>query len=152
LDEDEILSVIGHEFSHLKGRDTLALFGIMSTEYLLRFYVLSPLLNILGIFYLLFAFSLIYFIAKFFESKADLEAAIKIGQPKILAEALEKIGFYRLKNERIPQYRIQEWIGFDPHPPIYFRVARLEQLEVSERIRHPLIKSIKDNVKAFLST
>ena len=152
LEDDEILGVVGHELSHMKGRDTLAIFGLISTEYILRVYVLWPLLLLLGFFYLFIAFTVIYFVAKFFESKADLESAAKIGQPKILAEALRKIGFVRLLYERTPSYRFSEWIGFDPHPPIYFRVDRLEKLENPERIKHPLIKSVKDNFRAFLSS
>ena len=143
------MSVIGHEFSHLRARDPLTLFGITSGEFLLRVYVLWPLVYLFGFLYLFLAFGVIYFIAKFFESRADLEAAIKIGQPAVLAEALEKIGYRRLQFERMPSYRIQEWLGFDPHPPIYFRVARLEKLESPVKIEHPLIQSIKDNVRGF---
>ena len=40
LDEEEIRSVLGHEFGHLKGRDPLILYGIVSAEFLFRFYVL----------------------------------------------------------------------------------------------------------------
>jgi len=151
LEEDEIFSVIGHEFSHLKGRDPLALFGLTAAEYLLRVYVFWPFLYFFGYFYLFFALSAVYFIAKFFESRADLEAAIVIGQPNVLAEALRKIGFRRLQFERLPAYKIQDWIGWDPHPPIYFRVARLEKLEALEKVKHPLIQSIKDNVRGFLA-
>jgi len=151
LEDDEILNVVGHEFSHLKGRDPLVLFGLTAAEYLLRIYFFWPLLLFFGYFYLFFAFSVIYFIAKFFEGRADLEAAIKIGQPEVLAEALRKIGFSRLQFERMPSYRIQEWMGWDPHPPIYFRVSRLENLRDPERIKHPMIQSIKDNIQGFLA-
>jgi len=88
----------------------------------------------------------IYFIAKFFESRADLESAIKLGQPMVLAEALQKIGYRKLQFERMPSYRIQGWLGFDPHPPIYFRIARLEKLGSPVKIRYPLLQSIKDNI------
>jgi len=149
LKDDEILGVIGHEFSHLRARDPLTLFGLTSAEFLLRIYVLWPLVYVFGFLYLFLAFGVIYFIAKFFESRADLESAIKIGQPTILAEALEKIGYRRLQSERMPSYRIQEWFGWDPHPPIYFRVARLENLGSSDKVKHPLIQSIKDNIRGL---
>jgi len=149
LNEDEILGVIGHEFSHLRARDPLILFGLTSAEFLLRAYVLWPLVYVFGILYLFLAFGIIYFIAKFFESRADLESAIRIGQPTILADALEKIGYRRLQFERMPSYRIQEWLGWDPHPPIYFRIARLEKLESPVKIRYPLLQSIKDNIRGF---
>lgn len=150
LEEDEIFSVVGHEFSHLKGRDPLVLFALTAAEYLLRFYVFLPYLFFFGYFYLFFALGAVYFIAKFFEARADLEAAVKIGQPKVLAEALRKIGFRKLQFERMPSYKIQGWIGWDPHPPIYFRVARLEKLDASEKVRHTMIQSIKDNIRGFL--
>ena len=151
LEDDEIFGVVGHEFSHLKGRDPLILFGLTAGEYLLRFYVFLPFLIFFGYFYLFFALSAVYFIAKFFEGRADLEAAIKIGQPDVLAEALRKIGFRKLQFERMPSRKIQGWIGWDPHPPIYFRVARLEKLGDPEKMKHPLIQSIKDNVRGFLA-
>jgi heat shock protein HtpX len=158
LEDDEIESVVGHEFGHLRGRDPLVLFALTSFEFLLRVYVFWPLLFssylslYFGYLYLFIAFSVVYFIAKFFEGRADLDSAIKIGQPKVLAEALRKIGFRRLSSERIPSYRFREWIGWDPHPPIYFRVARLEKLESPEKIKHPLIQSMKDNIRGFLDT
>jgi len=150
LEDDEIFNVIGHEFSHLKARDPLVLFGLTATEYLLRFYVFWSFLVYFGYLYLLFALSVVYFVAKFFEGRADLDAAVRIGQPEVLAEALRKIGFRRLRFEQLPSYRIQGWIGWDPHPPIYFRVARLEKLEKPEKIKNTLIQSIKDNINGFL--
>jgi len=150
LEDDEILSVIGHEFSHLKGRDPLMLFALTATEYLLRVYVFWPLLFVFGYFYILFAFTAVYFIAKFFEAKADLEAAVRLGNPKVLAEALRKIGFRKLQFERMPAYRIQEWLGWDPHPPLYFRISRLERIRDITKIRHPFLQSIKDNILGFL--
>ena len=151
LKDDEILGVVGHEFSHLKGRDPLVLFGLTAAEYLLRVYVFLPFLFLFGFLYLFFALSAVFFIAKFFEGRADLEAAVKIGQPKVLAEALRKIGFRKLQFERMPAHKIQRWIGWDPHPPIYFRVARLEKLEAPEKVKHPLIQSIKDNIRGFFA-
>ncbi len=153
LEEDEILNVVGHEFSHLKNRDPLILLGLTSTEFLLRIYVLINLFASFfwfGYIYLFASITSLYFIAKFFEGRADLDTAVKIGQPKILAEALEKIGFRRLQFQDISAYRIQSWIRWDPHPPIYFRIHRLETLEKPEEIKHTLIRSIKDNLHAFV--
>jgi heat shock protein HtpX len=94
----------------------------------------------------------IFFIAKFFEARADLVSAIKIGQPEVLAGALEKIGFQRLLYERTPSFRVQEWVGLDPHPPIYFRVNRLEKLKAPVKIKYPLIQSIKDVTSGFIES
>ncbi len=155
LEEPEVISVLGHEFGHLKGRDPLILFGLLSSEFLFRFYVLalfqfifSPLLFFV---YFFAVMTLIFFIAKFFEARADLTSAIMMGQPKVMARALEKIGFHRLLFERAPSFRFQEWVGLDSHPPIYFRVNRLENLS-PEKIPHPLLQSIRDVFKGFAST
>lgn len=96
--------------------------------------------------------TLLYFIAKFFEARADLTSAIVVGQPRILANALEEIGFKRLLFERVPSYRIQEWISFDPHPPIYFRVNRLRKIEDASRIKHPFLQSARDVTRGFLNS
>ena len=151
LEEDEILSVVGHELGHLKGRDPVILFGLATTEYLLRIFVFLPFFLFFPFIYLILAMSIIYFIAKFFEARADLLSAMKIGQPQVLAEALRKIGFRRLRFERSSDYRIQSWLGLDPHPPTYFRVDRLDKMKMPSRIRYPLIQSIKDVINGFRS-
>jgi heat shock protein HtpX len=156
LEEKEVLSVIGHEFGHLRGRDPLILYGLVSSEFLFRFYVLFPLFPLIFSSFLFFGYFwgvmvVIFFIAKFFEARADLVSANMVGNPKVLAGSLEKIGFQRLLYERTPSFRIQEWLGLDPHPPIYFRVHRLQQLG-EKKVKHPLLQSIKDVVAGFLET
>jgi len=157
LEENEIVSVLGHEFGHLKGRDPIWLYGISSAEFLFRFYVLLNFLPIIFTSFLFFVyiwvvFTAIFFVAKFFEARADLVSAIVMGQPDVLAGALEKIGFQRLLFERTPSFRIQEWVGFDPHPPIYFRVNRLEQLKTPVKVKYPLLQSIKDVFSGFFAS
>ncbi len=157
LEEPEIVSVLGHEFGHLKGRDPLILYGLTSAEFLFRFYVLFALfpaifLSLLFFVYFWAVMTLIFFIAKFFEARADLTSAIVIGQPKVLATSLEKIGFQRLLFERTPGFRLQEWVGLDSHPPIYFRVERLSKLENPEKIKHPLVQSIRDVFRGFAAS
>jgi len=156
LDANEIVSVLGHEFGHLKGHDPLLLYGLTGVEFLFRFYVLFPLFPFIFFSYLFLLYYwavmvIIFFIAKFFEARADLVSAIVVEQPKVLAGALEKIGFKRLLYERVPSYRFQEWINLDPHPPIYFRVSRLEKLETPVSIKHPLVQSAKDVINGFLA-
>jgi heat shock protein HtpX len=156
LEEPEVVSVLGHEFGHLKGRDPLILFGLLSGEFLFRFYVLLALFpfifaSLLFFVYFFAVMTLIFFIAKFFEARADLTSAIMMGQPKVMASSLEKIGFHRLLFERTPSFRLQEWVGLDSHPPIYFRVERLERLS-SKEIKHPLIRSVNDVIRGFFAT
>jgi heat shock protein HtpX len=157
LDEPEVESVLGHEFGHLKGRDPLILFGLLSAEFIFRFYVLLALfpqifLSLLFFVYFFAVMTLIFFIAKFFEARADLTSGIIIGHPKILANSLEKIGFRRLLFERTPSFRFQEWLGLDSHPPIYWRVERLRKLADPVLVKHPLIQSIKEVLSGFRST
>lgn len=157
LSEEEILTVLGHEFGHLKGRDPLLLYGLTAAEFLLRFYVFLPLFPLIffsALFFLYFwaVMTVIFFIAKFFEARADLVSAMVVGRPKVLAGALEKIGFKRLLYERTRSYRFQEWLSLDPHPPVYFRVNRLEKLEVPVKTGHPLVKSAQDVIRGFLAS
>jgi len=151
LNKEEIQSVIGHEISHLNSRDPFVLFSIIGGEYLLRIFVLWPFIQYFVLLYILLVVGGIYFVAKFFEARADLESAIKTGTPKVLAGALRKIGFRRLQFERSPTTKIQDWITWDPHPPIYFRVERLEKLDPSKKVEHTLIQSAKDCVRGFFA-
>jgi heat shock protein HtpX len=157
LEEPEVESVLGHEFGHLKGRDPLILFGLLSAEFLFRFYVLFKFFpfiftSLLFFVYFFAVMTLIFFIAKFFEARADLTSAIMIGQPKIMAKSLEKIGFHRLLFERVPSFRLQEWLGLDSHPPIYWRIARMEKLEEPVQVKHPLTQSIREVLRGFASS
>ncbi len=94
LEEDELLNVIGHEMSHLKAHDPLVLASLSNAEFLLRFYVFWPYLFYFGFLsfwiYFLMATGLIFFFGKFLESRADIDTAKMIGQPKVMAEALEE--------------------------------------------------------------
>lgn len=148
LDEEEITAVIGHEISHVKRRDPIMLFMLASAEYLLRVYVLLPFIVLFGFLYIFFALTIIYFIAKFFEARADLEAAIVLGKPHALASALRKIGYRRLLLERTTN-KISAWFGMDTHPPLSFRINRLEELRLRE-IRHPFLQSIKDCIGGLI--
>ncbi|MFA5364871.1 MAG: M56 family metallopeptidase [Candidatus Bathyarchaeia archaeon] len=159
LEEDELLSVIGHEMSHLKAHDPIVMSLMTSLEFLVRFYVVLPIIATLGLIvfwgYFIAALSLIYFFGKFLEGRADLDSAKIIGQPKVLAEALKKIAFRRLfpLNKREPEfkgYRRSEWLRFDPHPPTYHRISQLENIKEPEKIRHTLLRTIKENVKGLL--
>jgi heat shock protein HtpX len=154
LDEEETVAVLGHELSHLNARDPFVLFGLVSGEYLFRIFVLLPYTSIFeyfGFLYLIFILGLIYFVAKFFEARADLDSAFKVGNPKILAGALRKIGFRKLQFERSAVTRVSDWITWDPHPPIYFRVQRLEKLAPDMKVKHPFIQSAKDCIRGFLA-
>ena len=156
LDEEEIRSVLGHEFGHLKGRDPLILYGVVSAEFLFRFYVLFTFFPIIFTTLLFFVYFwavmvLIFFIAKFFEARADLVSAIMVGTPLVLAGSLEKIGFQRLLTSGRLLSVSKSGSDLDPHPPIYFRVDRLEKL-TPEKMKHPLIQSIKDVTRGFAAT
>jgi heat shock protein HtpX len=159
LEDDELLSVIGHELSHLKNHDPLVMFFLSSAEYLLRFYVFWPYLFAFGLtsywLYSMVSLGFIYFVGKFIEGRADLDSAKQIGQPKVMAEALRKIAFRRLfpLSKREPAfrgYRRIEWLQLAPHPPAYFRISRLNELSEPKKIKHTFLRSIKDSLNGFL--
>jgi len=152
LEEDEIFSIVGHEISHLKRRDPLALFALTSAEYLFRVYFLLRYIFFFGFLYFFLALSGIYFVAKFFEARADLESAMTIGHPEVLAGALRKIGFRRIQMERLRYSRIGNWLGMDPHPPVSFRVARLENIGDPSKIKHPFMRSMIDCINGLLKS
>lgn len=153
LEEDEIEVVVGHELSHLRAGDPIALFLLIGAEYLARVYVYWRYIEVFWIPYLAGIFWLIFFFGKFLESRADLEAGIILGKPKVMADSLKKIGFRRLVlSERFLEpgaSRIGEWIRFDPHPPLYFRIQRLEELDLSNPPTHILLSSIKAVLSGF---
>jgi heat shock protein HtpX len=148
LEEDEILSVLGHEMGHLKGHDPVVLFSIISIEFILRFTLFFPLVILNPIIYIIVVMAAIFFVAKFFETRADLVSAMNIGQPEVLAESLRKIGFNRLQMERSSS-NILRWLAWDPHPPLYFRIERLDKMKTPIKVKHPLIQSAKDVINGF---
>src|SRR6266852_5736695 len=153
LSDDELEAVIGHELGHVAGHDPVILFAATSFEFLGRFYLWFPLLLSLGLFYFLLAFGAIYLVGKFLETRADTESAVVIGNPDALASALTKIGFRQLYREKYnPGAKLFDWFQFDPHPPIYFRIARLSKYSArQEPVKHTLLVSIRDIVAGFFS-
>jgi heat shock protein HtpX len=160
LEENELLNVIGHEMSHLKAHDPLIMSSLSSLEFLFRFYIIFPYIAAFGFIffwiYFIIAIGLIYFFGKFLEGRADLDSAKLIGQPKVLAKALKKIGFRRLfplykREPEFKEYRRSEWFRFDPHPPVYHRISQLEKLKNAEKIQHTFFRTVKDNIKAFIN-
>ena len=156
LDESEVELVVGHELSHLRFGDPVVLFSLIAAEYILRVYVYFPYIAAPIIFfpYLIAVFWGIFFVGKFLESRADLEAGIILGKPQVMADSLKKIGFRRLIfEERFLEpnvSRFGEWLRFDPHPPMYFRIQRLESLDLTHPPKHTFLSSIRAVASGFV--
>ncbi len=154
LDEEEIRAVLGHEFSHIKNHDMITLFFLVMLEYVTRIYVLyniPSLFTILIYPYLLVSLTILYFIAKFFEARADLDSAMIVGDPTALGNALRRIGLRRLFLETTYHKYVQNWLTWDPHPPISFRVQRLEGLALKPAPPggNTLVTSVRDCLSGF---
>lgn len=148
LNEEEIEAVLAHEASHLRNHDTITFYILSSIEYLLRIFVFYkfwyifftvPLLEIL---YLFLSLTLLFFIGKFVEARADSEAALRLSRAKELANALKKIGLRRLIRERSVHGRLNAWLRWDVHPPLSFRIERLEKIAVDVHMRRRLERSL----------
>jgi heat shock protein HtpX len=153
MNEEEIKSVLAHEFSHVKAHDPLFLLTLASVEYLLRVYVVLPILPgglFVQIAYILFAFTVIFFIAKFLEARADLDAAKYTNSPKVLASSLRKLGLFKYQSHAFEIVNAGEWINWDTHPPLYYRIRTLENLDPSW-LRHTFLSAIKGCIKGFIS-
>ncbi len=155
LDDEEIEAVLGHELSHLRHHDVLTYFFLSSAEYLTRVYLALrfwPVFATLGFVYLWFSLTLLFFLAKFVEARADLDSALALGKPDKLASALKKIGFRHLYLERRERGRLMAWLRWDPHPPITYRIETLEALASGRVISGPWRAAVAGCIKDFLRT
>jgi len=153
LEKREIELVVGHELSHLRFGDPAILFSFITAEYFTRVYVLAPNVALFGnpnffMLYFIGVFYVFFFFGKFLEARADLESAYILRDPQTMATSLKKIGFRRLiLDARFiegKQSTFGDWLAFDPHPPIGFRIRRLESLDMSRPPKHAFLQSMRD--------
>ena len=135
LNKREIEAVVGHEISHIRRHDVLTFFVLSNMEYISRVYIflfLAPsilLIPFVSFLYLYLSITLLFFMAKFIEARADIEATCTIGRAFELANALHKIGYKKLLIERTSTAKLLAWLSWNPHPPLYFRIKRLREIE-----------------------
>jgi heat shock protein HtpX len=153
LTDQELETIIGHELGHVKGHDPVILFGVTGFQFVGMFYLWYPLVEFLGLFYFVVAFSVIFAIGKILETRADTESAIILGDPQAFADSLKKIGFRELYREKYnPVSKLLDWFRFDPHPPTYFRVSRMSEfIGRTSAVKHAFLVSLRDCIVGFFS-
>lgn len=154
MSEDEIKTVLAHEFSHVRARDPLVLMALVTIQYLGGVYFILPLLADNFFFYLAYLFlslTLLFFVAKFLEARADLDAAVITDQPRVLAESLRKLGLYKYQSHAFELIHAGEWVNFDTHPPLYYRIRTLENYDTSKK-HHTFIEAVKGCVNGFIES
>ncbi len=161
LNHEEILSVIGHEISHLKRHDVITFFILSSLEYITRVYVTMTFWPIymttfdflLLMLYMYTSLTILFFIAKFVEARADIDSAIILGKPLSLATALRKIGGRKLLLEyKKTSKRLAFWLSWNPHPPISFRIENLEKIARQQHVNGAWSTAIKSCIYDFLKS
>jgi heat shock protein HtpX len=154
MDEEEIKTVLAHEFSHVRARDPLKLMVIASALYLSWAYIIGPLLPpnfLLAIIIFFFYYTLLFFVAKFFEARADLDAAVVTQEPRILAASLRKLGLYKYQSHVFERISAGEWVNWDTHPPLYYRIRTLDNFDTS-RTHRTQLEAIKGCVRGFIDS
>ncbi|MDH5806156.1 MAG: M48 family metalloprotease [Candidatus Methanomethylicaceae archaeon] len=155
MDKEEIEAVLAHELSHIKARDPIVLMSLATFEYLTRVYIIWPFISRFGllfdILYLFFAFTLLFFVAKFLEARADLDAAIITGNPRALASSLRKIGLIKYQSLAFELVNVSDWLKWDPHPPLYHRIKVLNELDIS-KIKNTMTYAISSCINAFIKS
>ncbi|RLE62791.1 MAG: hypothetical protein DRN53_03335 [Thermoprotei archaeon] len=148
LSEEEIEAVLAHEASHLRNHDTVIFYILASIEYLLRIFIFYKLWYIfilfplLEFFYLFLSLTVLFFLGKFVETRADSEAALRLDRAGELANALRKIGLRKLIRERSIHGRLNAWLRWDVHPPLSFRIERLERIAKDVHMRTRIMRSL----------
>ncbi len=128
LEEDELAAVMGHEESHLARGDILLFTLAASLEYAFRlyyFFIYNPILLLntwLMLGYLAATGTALFLLAKLLELRADVDVA-HLGLGGQLADALVKVGYPVLLEEKSALRRLLEWLAWKPHPPLRYRVA-----------------------------
>ena len=153
LSKPEIEAVIAHEASHVKHHDLLLICALSLIEYFLRLYILlylRPFAPPMDWAYLIASLTTLFFVAKFIEARADLEAILATRDPLSLSSALNKIDFMRVIKEENSTYKLVRWLSWNPHPPTSSRIKYIN--EYGSVMKTPWRYAITLCLKDFVAT
>ena len=153
--DDEIESVVAHEFGHVRYKHILTYF-VFSVAYFLSYAIYyiyigrpiesilpnSPILSAIGLIFFIFFYFVIIFraLSRRFEHQADLYAVALTGKPEALKLALARLAYLNYMSRSIQ--RLFEL--FQTHPSIDRRIEFINRFKVADpsalRYQHYLLE------------
>ncbi len=146
--EDELETVVGHELGHIKNKDPFLLLLISMVIETARIFLFFTFFYPLAVLYFFVGITVIFFLAKMLEIRADLETIIWLGKPLYFADILKKLEYHSpIKRPK----SIFTWFAWETHPPMYFRVKLAEEManKTFERKPSTTLMAFKKLIQGF---